>query len=722
MLPELSARADADGVEGGEPGEARMRLQIDNADGLGPVEYTTSVVTTGPVTITRRQGERTLVTALLDLTGAKLPVPAARARVRVTSDTGSMMFSGYLLSAEAASESAGVTAAACTRVTAVEDAWLTQAAVPVGLQPSGSATHAVSLAEVPLTLKAVAGGALHGLASDVTLSGEHEPTTYLTELFRGDGTTATFSLTSAPFRSPGSSTVLRDDFAAPVPDERLWTVMDPGHCLRVTGAGLTISGGNGLDGQTVLQFAKPVEMGGSIVAQASGVLPQPGSEGVLLGFYSGAVVRGSCVAGLHVKGAAGAQSVTALVNGAEAGMAYTFAAGHSYTFRVRLFCAEWQRVIGSYEALVNGSVQSFGGGLVSAPMRLVFEAVDEGLASNTIATVLYDGAIADSPAECTFAAVNAAQMQCSLASVLVQQTGPVRVVSTRSDGSTYTRREGPAGEGADFSLSTKGNVTFYPGVVPQPGELVTVSYRRSARAVTRVQDPAGVAQEQQVGLPGLPTWSGHVLHPAARSSADCAAAAQALLAFAGDASALVQGHCDLLNAQQIADIAPGDVLAVNDGTLIRRWPVWEVAITDGNCAPEVVRYRVSFAQTEARCLSFKAGGALAVDVSLPVLPVPAAGTLLGNLAGLQVVSATTSALQVDAGTDPPSGGGFEVRSADGGFAAAAGSSLVLRSPVRGFSVPRGAFRERFFVRMYDGSASPRYSQWSSAVLTHLPVA
>jgi len=47
--------------------------------------------------------------------------------------------------------------------------------------------------------------------------------------------------------------------------------------------------------------------------------------------------------------------------------------------------------------------------------------------------------------------------------------------------------------------------------------------------------------------------------------------------------------------------------------------------------------------------------------------------------------------------------------------------LVLRSPVRGFSIPREAQVEHYYVRMYDGSTPPKYSRFSSAVFTDLPV-
>jgi hypothetical protein len=85
------------------------------------------------------------------------------------------------------------------------------------------------------------------------------------------------------------------------------------------------------------------------------------------------------------------------------------------------------------------------------------------------------------------------------------------------------------------------------------------------------------------------------------------------------------------------------------------------------------------------------------------------------------VSATTTALQVDAGTAPPAGGGFEVRRRDWDFGPGVDQDLVLRSPVRSFSIPREGQVEQYYVRMYDGSTPPVYSRFSSAVFTNLPV-
>jgi hypothetical protein len=85
------------------------------------------------------------------------------------------------------------------------------------------------------------------------------------------------------------------------------------------------------------------------------------------------------------------------------------------------------------------------------------------------------------------------------------------------------------------------------------------------------------------------------------------------------------------------------------------------------------------------------------------------------------VSATGTALQVDAGTAPPVGGGFEVRRRDGDFGPGVDQDLVLRSPVRSFSIPREGQIEHYYVRMYDGSTPPLYSRFSSGVFTDLPV-
>jgi hypothetical protein len=260
--------------------------------------------------------------------------------------------------------------------------------------------------------------------------------------------------------------------------------------------------------------------------------------------------------------------------------------------------------------------------------------------------------------------------------------------------------------------------------VPVAGERVTVSYRSEQRSVARLTNTASVASEAVNGAPGTCRWLGKVTAPVARSSADVESAAQAILAFATSRAAAVAGSYALVNPAQ--DIWPGDVLAITSAGVTSSLLVRSVGVTDGSAVPEVQRYEVRFANdwaTEwADGIGLKLSEEIAADAYLPQTASSAPGMVLANLQQLAVTSLTGTALQVDAGTAPPVGGGFEVRLSDWQFGANVdGADLVLRSPVRSFSIPRAAQVERFYVRSYDASVPPLYSRFSSAVFLDWPV-
>jgi hypothetical protein len=295
------------------------------------------------------------------------------------------------------------------------------------------------------------------------------------------------------------------------------------------------------------------------------------------------------------------------------------------------------------------------------------------------------------------------------------------VVSTATDGTVTTRREGAAGTGADYSLSSTGRLTFAAGLVPLPGELLTVTYRRSRRAVARLKDAAADELRLVLALPGLPEWTGHVLQPSARSSADCAAAVNALLALAAGSATNQTGSVEWTGGVAVAaDVNPADTLVLDSAGGAVTLPVQAVTVTDGNCLPELLRYKAEFAQSRTDSLSFTVAKDAAADLPLPVVVTAAASSLPASLGALQVTSATATVLEIDSGADPIAGGGFEVRRSDANFGSSSAGDLVLQSPVRAFSIPRLAFAERFFVRMYDASTPPKYSAVSSVVLTSLP--
>jgi len=166
------------------------------------------------------------------------------------------------------------------------------------------------------------------------------------------------------------------------------------------------------------------------------------------------------------------------------------------------------------------------------------------------------------------------------------------------------------------------------------------------------------------------------------------------------------------------------VLSVTSAGVTSSFLVRSVVAEDGGAVPEVRTYRIAFANdwaTEwADGLGLKLSEEIAVDAVLPQTAAGSPGEALANLQQLALTSVTGTALGVDAGTAPPVGGGFEVRRKDWEFGVGVDASdLVLRSPVRSFSIPRAAQVERYFVRMYD--ASGMFSRFSSGVFVNWPV-
>ncbi|QHN01955.1 hypothetical protein FTO74_00095 [Granulicella sp. WH15] len=597
----------------------------------------------------------------------------------------------------------------------------------VSLEKIGTTTHSFSDGDGTLTVAALRTAAVRELANDVMLSGDIEPWAYVTELFQGDGTTTAFTLDQPPFVAKANQRKPIDDsFNTGVFNTDIWAVTDPGSHLGFSSAGLQMSGGNGLDGQTTLTAIDAVELGGALLLELGNVQLSAASDGVLGGFYAGVTSRTNCFAGFNVRQSGGQTLVVPMVGGVEVGTSFAVLGGHSYTLRIRLHSVEMQRVAQSYYATVDGVVTQFGGGLRAAPVTVVMDLIDLGAASNTPATVLYDGttagAVANAPATCSFVPVNSVQLIGSVGFVRLTQVGSTWVTSTPPGGATATRLMGTTGEGVDCKVaqdgSVSGKVTFFAGRVPVAGETIAVTYRGRNRALARIANAASVAAEAAGGAQGSARWLGHVVRPEARSSADCESAAMCVLSFATARAAAVSGSYAVARA---ADVWPGDVLALTTNGDSLSVIVRKVTVEDGGVVPESLSYSMDFANDWAEGLGIALSETLAADAVPPTTALSAPAQVLANLQSLAVVSATTTALQVDAGVAPPSGGGFEVRRRDDDFGPGVDQDLVLRSPVRSFSIPRVSEEERFFVRMYDGGSPPLYSRCSSEVVTHLPV-
>ncbi len=591
------------------------------------------------------------------------------------------------------------------------------------LAPIGNVTHTLSEAAGTLQVSALQASMVKTLANDVTVCGAEEPAAYVTEIFQGDGTTVLFDLTRLPyFPTASHSKPLVDLFQGPSINPVLWEVKDGGSHITLTSAGLTFNGGDGVDGDTTVVAIDQLEVGGALVIEAGGVQFGAASTGVLCGLYESAVSVGSCFAGFQVEQVSGATVVSPMIQGVAAGATFTPIAGHLYTLRIRTYCKEVQRMLAAYYGIGDTGEVSYGGSAVPSGANVVMEVQDTTFGATDVSTVLYDGSLAFSPGLATFAPVNSTNLVGSIANVTVTEAGAVWVVSQDPGGTAFTRKLGLATQGADARIERTGKLHFYATAIPAVNETVTVTYRTTHRSVARLASAASIAAEGNGTIPGTATWTGSVVSPAARSSADCENAAFTLLALATSRAAAWSGKYTGFNLQSPQDIWPGDVLAVDatstgvNANLVVR----AVTIEAGSSSPDLTKYTIAFANDWAEALSMKLSSTVPKDVWLPQQAATAV-TVLGNLSGLTISSVTGSTVQIAAGVTPPTGGGFEVRRRDWYFVPGNDADLVLRSPVANFAIPREAAIEQYFIRQYDASSPPNYSRFSSAVFINVPL-
>ena len=84
--------------------------------------------------------------------------------------------------------------------------------------------------------------------------------------------------------------------------------------------------------------------------------------------------------------------------------------------------------------------------MVAAPVALVFDLIDLGNASNTPATILYDGPSPHVARDLHFRGRDTLQLTGAVGAFTVTQTGSAWVVSTLPGGATCPRLIGIAGE------------------------------------------------------------------------------------------------------------------------------------------------------------------------------------------------------------------------------------------------------------------------------------
>jgi hypothetical protein len=595
---------------------------------------------------------------------------------------------------------------------------LTASSVPGTVHPLNETDGSLNLATLAFTASVK-----RALANDVTVCGESEPVAYVTEYFLGDGVTTQFYLTADPyFPATSRSTIIHELFNEAQINQCVWGVTGGAGYLSLGAGGLAMNGGNGIDGETLLTWIDPVEMGGTLLLEAVGVTLAPGSTGALAGFFVGTDRQATCTAGFQATAQPGTGAVTLqpLIEGSRVGTSYAINPAYQYTLRVRVHCPENERELAIYRSFGDSGQITSGGQLNAAPGNIQMEIQQFVNGVRGTPVTLYDGAIAGLPAACNVVAASSINLIGTMRALNLTNLGSGWVVSTPPNGGAYTRRVGTTAEAAECHLERTGRVVFYTGYTPVAGEQIAVSYRTVGRAVGCAVNTASQQALASAGMPTEATWIGSVTSPAARSSADCRNAALVIEQAAAGVSALWSGTYKGNRSSFASDVWPGDALQLNapSTNLDAQVVVRTVTVSYKASYPDLVEYAIAFANDWADDLAIKTSATVPANTWLPA---PIAPTVLANLNGLTVTTLNGTTVAINAGATPPTGGGFEVRLRDFDFMPGEDPSLVMRSTQPTMTFSRITANDRFYIRMFDGSTPPNYSEFSTALFINLPL-
>jgi len=540
-----------------------------------------------------------------------------------------------------------------------------------------------------------------------------------------------FYLSQKPFAQTKPA-MIDENYLGPDLDPTTWSVNDPAAATSVVSQTLQVAGGTGTDGQTTVCFIEQIELGGALEIQHGDVSFTGASQGVIGGLYAGPISEAGCLAGFQILPSGAGSTIQALINGSLTGTAMSTTPGHQYFFTTYMYSMEVYRTGEIYHSSVHPAGNGLGGAAVVADVRFVLELqdIDPSNPATLVAapTVLYDDVIESAPGFCTYALVNAANMECSIAYTYVGHISLAEVRTALPSASYVTQLVGALSDGAACEITSDPSLDFYPQYVPPLNQLIVASYRGTGRAVAQVQNQASVASLQQGPDDGTRGAVRVAKIPQARTDVDCENAALAVLDdAAGKAwSGSYETWSDFLPGAA-ADIFPGDAIITNVPTRGAEFTaiVREVEISVVDLADDRSFYTIEFANDLALPLGAE-NAASATVIALqdmpPLLDTAQVGEYYqSDLAEAQITAATSTTVEVDAGMAPPSGGGIEIRENDYGFGQANDRNLLGRFSTQTFSLPRLVEAQNYFLRLYDGSSPPKYSRYSAALHVDFPL-
>jgi hypothetical protein len=565
--------------------------------------------------------------------------------------------------------------------------------------------------------------------NDVTVLGLIEPQAYVRDYFVGDGVRLSFYLSQTPFQQSRQA-LINEKYAQSALDPTTWSVSDPSSAFSVVAHALQVNGGAG-DGNTTVRFLERIELGGAVELQHGDVSITGPSQGVIGGLYNGAISNASCLAGFRVTPSGTASSIQALINGVAAGPVVATVAGHRYLLTTYLYAREVYRAEGRFHSSLHPAGHGLGGAGISSDVRVVLEVqdVDPTNPASMIApaTVLFDDILANAPGFCSYAPVNAANMQCNIAYTYVTRISTAEVRTALEDSAYSTQLVESQVEGGRCQIVSSTTLDFYPQYVPPVNTLIVASYRGAGRAVAELIDSASIAALENGADDGRRGIVRVVKSPSTRTQAECENAALALLDEA--ASSAWEGSYEIWSdflPGGARDVFPGDSLAVNVPSRNAEFSaiVRNVGIEWADPANDRGMYTIEFANELAQPIALQEADS-ATAVPLQDLPVRLSKEQVGSyylasLTNAQITQVTSTTVQIDVGTALPRECAVEVRAHDFGWGAGNDRNLIGRFSSRTFTLTRLARSQNYFMRLYDASSPPRYSRYAAALHVDYP--
>src|ERR1700693_1641762 len=255
--------------------------------------------------------------------------------------------------------------------------------------------------------------------------------------------------------------------------------------------------GRAQSGPPLTSVIEQIELGGALELQHGDVSFAAASQGVLGGLYAGAISVAGCLAGFQITPSGAGSTIQALINGSLTGPVIATTAGHQYFFTTYMYSMEVYRSGETYHSSLHPAGSGWGGAAVAADVRFVLEVqdIDPNNPATLVApaTVLYDDVIENAPGFCTYALVDAVNMQCSIAYTYVAHISLALVRTALPSASYVTQLVGSLSNGAECEITSSPSLDFYPAHVPALNELIVASYRGTGRAVAEIENAASVS-------------------------------------------------------------------------------------------------------------------------------------------------------------------------------------------------------------------------------------